>query len=589
MALGSQRGFRAGALNRMLSVRLMKISVSLAICAAAGIGCSHGQILPPNAESFARFVDEYFEAEFAFRPTLATLAGFHQYDPQLEDFSKERTDARIAELKQLQARLAAFDLSKLSFDDSIDAELLQGDIRGKLLDLETLRLREINPMPYAQAPGAALDSLMKRNFAPAADRLRSVISRLKAIPAIYAAARSNLKNPPKEFTDLALRSSRNSVHFLKASVAGWARDAASGSAALANDFDAANRDAIAATEQFAAWLQSDLLPRSNGSYAIGAANFRAKLKYEEMVDLPLQELLAKGEGQLAKDYAAFLETARKVNPSQPAGAVMKSLSNQHPTAEELIPSVARSLEEARRFVVEKQIVTIPSDVRPRVEEMPPYARIGSFASMNTPGPYETKATEAFYYVTPVEKDWDAQHQEQHLRLYNPFVVAMINVHEAYPGHYLQFLYAPIFPTKARKLLHRGSNAEGWAHYAEQMMVDQGFGGGDPRIRLAQLQEALLRDCRYVVGIKLHTEGMTVEEGKQIFVEKGFQEPANAFEEARRGTYNPTYLYYTLGKLQIQELREEFKAKRGGNLRSFHDAFVAQGALPIALLRRTLFR
>jgi uncharacterized protein (DUF885 family) len=165
----------------------------------------------------------------------------------------------------------------------------------------------------------------------------------------------------------------------------------------------------------------------------------------------------------------------------------------------------------------------------------------------------------------------------------------MNVHEAYPGHFLQFLYAPRFPTKTRKLVSAGTNVEGWAHYSEQMMVDQGFGGGDPRMRLAQLQEALLRDCRYVVGIKLHTQGMTVEQGARVFVERGFQEPANAYEEARRGAYNPTYLYYTLGKLQIQELAGAYRQKTGRSLKDFHDAFVAQGGLPIALVRRLLFR
>ncbi len=234
-------------------------------------------------------------------------------------------------------------------------------------------------------------------------------------------------------------------------------------------------------------------------------------------------------------------------------------------------------------------MTVPSEVRARIEETPPYARSGGFASMDTPGPFETKATEAFYYVTPVEKDWDRKHKEEHLRLFNPWVVAMINVHEAYPGHYLQFLYAPRFPTKTRKLLFASSNAEGWAHYCEQMMVDEGFGGGDPKVRLAQLQEALLRDARYVNGIKLHTAGWTVEQGTKLFQEKAFQERANAFEEARRGTYNPTYLYYTLGKLEIQELREEYRSKKGASLREFHDAFVAQGSLPIPLVRKILFR
>jgi uncharacterized protein (DUF885 family) len=166
---------------------------------------------------------------------------------------------------------------------------------------------------------------------------------------------------------------------------------------------------------------------------------------------------------------------------------------------------------------------------------------------------------------------------------------MINVHEAYPGHYLQFLYAPRFPTKTRKLISCGSNAEGWAHYTEQMMVDEGFGGGDPRIRLAQLQEALLRDCRYVVGIKLHTAGWTVEQGAKLFEEKAFQEPANAFEESRRGAYNPTYLYYTFGKLEILDLRADYLKLPGKTLRDFHDAFVAQGSIPLPLVRRILFR
>jgi uncharacterized protein (DUF885 family) len=225
----------------------------------------------------------------------------------------------------------------------------------------------------------------------------------------------------------------------------------------------------------------------------------------------------------------------------------------------------------------------------KVAPTPPYARSGSFASMDTPGPYERKATEAFYYVTPVEPEWDAKHKEEHLRLYNPWVVGMINVHEAYPGHYLQFLYAPRFPTKTRKLARSSSNSEGWAHYAEQMAVDRGFGNGNPKVRLAQLQEALLRDCRYVVGIQLHTAGWTVEQGAQLFVEQGFQEPANAYEEARRGAYNPTYLYYTLGKLEIQDLAREYMARKRGTLKQFHDAFVAQGALPIPLIRQILLR
>lgn len=217
---------------------------------------------------------------------------------------------------------------------------------------------------------------------------------------------------------------------------------------------------------------------------------------------------------------------------------VKSLEETHPAAADLIPAVARSVEAARQFIIEKNLVTVPSEVRVKVEATPPYARAGSFASMDTPGPFETHATEAFYYVTPVEADWDAKHQEEHLRLYNPWTVGMINVHEAYPGHYLEFLYAPRFPTKTRKRVHSSTNSEGWAHYSEQMAVEHGFGNGDPRMKLAQLQEALLRDCRY-------------------------------------------------GKLEIQELARDCLAAKHATLKEFHNAFVVQGALPIPLVRKIL--
>jgi uncharacterized protein (DUF885 family) len=539
--------------------------------------------------AFAKFVDDYFEGRFANNPLEGTAAGLHQYDTKMPDRSRAAIEARVAALKTQLQRLLAFDRAKLPFDDQIDAAALEGEIRSTLLDLETLRTWENNPMRYAGVAGNAVNDLLKRDFAPKAERLRSITARLSAVPALCAAGKANLKNPPKEFTTLAIRMAKGSVGFLEGGLAAWAKEASAGDAALAASFADANGKAVAALKDFGTWLEKDLAPRSTGKYAIGAENFSKLLLYDDMVETPLSEVLAIGEANLAKDYAAFVETARKIDPSKTPAQVMKSLSDEHPTPQDLIPSIKRSVEKARKYLVDHKIVTIPSEVRPLIEETPPFARFGSFASMDTPGAYETKATEAFYYVTPVEKEWDAKHQEEHLRLYNPYVVDMINVHEVWPGHYLQFLYGKQFPTKTRKLVFCGTNAEGWAHYTEQMMVDEGFGGGDPKIRLAQLQEALLRDCRYVVGIKLHTQGMTVEEGAKVFVEKGFQEPANAYEEARRGAYNPTYLYYTLGKLEILKLREEYRKARGASLQQFHDAFVSQGGLPIPLVRKILFR
>jgi uncharacterized protein (DUF885 family) len=403
------------------------------------------------------------------------------------------------------------------------------------------------------------------------------------------AMKQNVDNPPHEFTDLAFRIAHGSVGFFKESVADWAKDAAGDDAALLNEFNAANAAAANALNDAANWLETALLPRSKGNYAIGAENFSRKLLYEEMVDTPLDRILSIGEENLEKDYNDFIDTARKIDPSNSPAEVMKSLSDQHPTEESLISDARRTIEGIIQFIKDNKIVSIPSEVRPAITETPPYARLGTFASMDTPGPYETKAAEAFYYVTPPEKDWDAKHKEEHLRGYNPPVMEIISIHEAYPGHYIQFLNAKEFPTKTRKLIACGTNAEGWAHYAEQMMVEEGFGSGDPRARLAQLQEALVRDARYVVGIKLHTAGWTVEQGAKFFQDKAFQEPATAYEEARRGAYNPTYLYYTLGKLQIYKLREDYRKAKGSGytLQGFHDEFVRQGSIPIKLIRRIL--
>jgi uncharacterized protein (DUF885 family) len=570
---------------------LAAASTAIAVLLFAQNPASPGTASVPSGTdpAFAKFVDDYFDASFAANPLRGTAAGFHQYDLKMPDRSRPAIEKRIADLHRQLKRLSAFDRAKLPFGDVIDAEALEGDIRSELLDLETLRYWERNPMGYAGTAGFAVNALMKRDFAPKADRLRSVTARLKGVPAICAAGKANLQSPPKEFTTLATRMAKGSAGFLQGGLAAWAKDAAGADAALLAEFTEANGKAVAAVSDFGAWLEKDLAPRSNGKYAIGAENYAAKLRYDDMVDKPLAEVLAIGEANLAKDYAAFVETAKRIDPSKTPAEVMKSLSSEHPSADDLIPSAQRTVEAARQFLVDHKIVTIPSQVRPMITETPVFARFGSFASMDTPGAYETKATEAYYYVTPVEKDWDAKHQEEHLRLYNPYVMGMINVHEVWPGHYLQFLYGNRFPTKTRRLVFCGTNAEGWAHYTEQMMVDEGFGGGDPKVRLAQLQEALLRDCRYVVGIKLHTQGMTVEDGAKVFVEKGFQEPANAFEEARRGAYNPTYLYYTLGKLEIQKLRDDYRQAKGASLQQFHDAFVAQGALPIPLVRRILFR
>ena len=403
------------------------------------------------------------------------------------------------------------------------------------------------------------------------------------------ALRENVVDPPREFTDLSLRMTTGSIGFFRDSVAQWARQAAGDDRSLLASFEKANQKAIASLESTAKYLQHDLLPRSRGVYAIGFQAFRRKLQYEDMVDTPVDKLLAIGEANLEKDYRDFVATARKINPNLTPAEVMKSLTRNHPTSATLLPSARELLTGLRDFLNTKSIIKLPAETLPIVTDTPPYARSGSFASMDTPGAYERTAKEAFYYITPPEADWTPQHVEEHLRAFSHPVIDIISVHEVYPGHYTQFLFVRQFPTKTRKLTACGTNVEGWAHYTEQMMIEEGLGNGDPRFRLAQLSEALVRDARYVTGIKLHTQGWTVEQGTQLFMQKAFQERANGFEEARRGAYNPTYLYYTLGKLQIYKLREDYKRAKGTSysLDQFHTDFVRQGGIPLKLMRKIL--
>jgi hypothetical protein len=535
------------------------------------------------------FIDDYFDALFEFNPSWGTAVGLHRYDSQIEDFSAGSYQKRIERLKDFQTELNRLDTGKLKPEDELDCEILANQIKAELLDLDTLHTWRQNPMGYVQLPGSSIDSLIKRNFAPAPDRLRSVIARLKGVPALLLAMRHNVQNPPLEFTDLAFRIAHGSIGFFKETVRAWAADAGGNDAALFHQFEQANTAAVNAFDEASTWLDQTLRQLSKGAYAIGAEAFSQKLLYEEMVDTPLGRLLAIGEATLEKDYVAFVETARRIDGSRSALDVMKSISTVHPTETSLISDTKDTVEGIIQFLKRRGIISIPSEVRPTIVETPPYARSGTFASMDTPGPYESQATEAFYYVTPPEKDWSPEHKEEHLRGYNPPVLKVITIHEAYPGHYIQFLNAQYFPTKTRKLVVCGTNAEGWAHYTEQMMLEEGFGEGDPKIRLAQLQEALLRDVRYVAGIKLHTAGWSVEQAAKFFEDKAFQEPANAYEEARRGAYNPTYLYYTLGKLQIYKLRDDYRRAKGNeySLRGFHDEFVKQGSIPIKAVRRIL--
>jgi hypothetical protein len=328
------------------------------------------------------------------------------------------------------------------------------------------------------------------------------------------------------------------------------------------------------------------LPRSTGSFAIGAENYRRKLLYDEMVETPLAQLIAEGERELRRTQEEMRLLAEEIAPGKGISAALRAMGREHPTADGLVGDTRAELDRIRAFVRTQNILTPPQSENLKVAETPAYARSTSFASMDSPGPFERVATEAYFYVTPPDAQWDERRKEEHLSFYNRYSLPVISIHEVYPGHYYQYLALKRQPSRIRTALASASFVEGWAHYSEQMMLDEGFGGNNPKLRLAQLNAALLRLCRYLVGLRLHTQGMTYEEGVEFFMREGYQERVNAEREARRGTEDPTYLVYTLGKMQILKLREEYKRRMGAsfNLGAFHDRLLSYGMPPVKIIR-----
>jgi uncharacterized protein (DUF885 family) len=539
--------------------------------------------------SFHELVDAYFDDYFKANPSQATSVGFHQYDRQLEDFS---VAAHRRNRRQLLEYLAAFQALKpamLSLPERDDRDIMIATIHSLLLEEDRVQMWRKNPDSYSSAVTSSIFGLIKRAFASPEERLRSVIERERQIPQALAQARQALRNPPKIYTDIAIDQLPGNIDFFHTTVPESFKEV--NDATLLAEFKRTNDSAIAALKDYGVWLQSDLLPRSHGSFAIGAENYRLKLLYDEMVDVPLPRLLQIGYAQLHKDQQALIETARRIDPNKPPEEVLKELEKDHPSADNLLSSAQQQLDGLRQFLIDHKIITVPGGAQAKVVETPSFMRATTFASMDTPGPYETKATEAYYNITLPDPSWSKEKQEEYLEGYNYPLLSNVSVHEVWPGHYTQFLWLKNNPelSKVRKLTGAGTNSEGWAHYSEQMVLDEGLYNHDPRYRLAQLVDALLRDCRYIVGIRMHTEGMTMDQAREFFVKEGHQVPVVGDMETKRGTGDPTYLMYTLGKLEIMKLREDYRRKLGSafSLQNFHDRFIRAGNPPIKIVRREL--
>jgi len=575
----------------------MKLGVGLALLALLWMGCvSSGPSASKADREFEDLAREFTSGYLKWRPATGTYLGLHEYDGQVTDLGRASIDDEIERLRRVQARFNALENAGLNSRNDYDLRIVQSAIRTELFRLVDMDVHRKNPMTYADV--IDVNIYIKRNFAPLADRVRSIIAIEKQAPKIFAHARANLAETlAKPYVETAVEVATGAASFLRKDLVAALKDL--DDAKLKEEFEAANAGAITELETYVQFLKKEKLPRAHSNYALGREKYMRMLQ-AELIDLTPEQLLEIGLRELRREQEIFADTARKIDPHKKPIEVAKLIQRDHPTAENLIRDTAKNLEAIRQFCVEKKIVTIPSKVRARVDETPQYLRATSFASMDTPGPFETKATEAYYYVTPVEPEWPAEQKEEWLSAFNYYTTDVVSIHEAYPGHYTQFLCLNASPaTRLEKVFTSYAFVEGWAHYTEQMIVDEGFGTAQmqtqedltraAKYRLAQSIEALLRLCRMCVSIKTHCEGMSVGEATKFFEQNCYYERKPAYQEALRGTYDPGYLYYTVGKLQILKLRDDWRKQEGRKftLQRFHDELLRHGAPPIRLLREVM--
>ena len=577
---------------------MRRLALLLALAAAFPAMTNAQRLSADGAPQTFNFVAEQFFSEiyFRFSPTSGTQAGLHQYDTKLEDYSVAEVQREVAALHAIAGKIEAIPAGALDASVQADREILLNTIKSELLTLEVIRPWEKNPDTYSSGVANSAFVIMSRAYAPANTRLKAVVARELMMPQVLLEARKNLKNPPRIYTEIALEQIEGNISFFQNDLPAAFKDADSTVARAA--FAKSNAAVIQALKEYGAWMKTDLLPRSNGDFRFGAETYRKKLAYDEMVDLPLERLLEIAYADLHRNQAEFARVAREVDPTKTPQEVLALLAGIHPPPDQLLETFQSQFSGLIAFIKAHHIVTIPSDVEPTLEETPPFMRATTQASMDSPGPFETHSTKAYFNVTLPEKGWSAARVAEHMAAFNVGTITSTAVHEAYPGHYVQFLYVGQFPSKIRKLLGAATNIEGWAHYCEQMMLDEGYlpVGADARqaklIRLGQLQDALLRDARYIVAIRMHTGvggALTTDEAARFFVTEGYQSASIGSMETKRGTSDATYLYYTLGKLEIMKLREDVKTKQGAafSLEAFHDDFMHQGPAPIKVIRKAM--
>jgi uncharacterized protein (DUF885 family) len=539
------------------------------------------------ASKFPKLVAEYLNDLHARHPTQAAASGLHAWDGQLEDFSFQALSAEIGAIKGFQSRLEKIPPLELRLSDTFDYQILASNMKARLLELEQIKSYERNPQIYNDPISTGLLQIAMFEYAPADSRIRHVIAKENLVPGLLDSARLNLRKPPAVYLKVAIESFKGTLSFVQSDLPKAFSSVKDQK--LQTAFKKSTKTAAEAIAKYIKHLEG-IKPDGAANFAIGKENYEAKLRFEEGIDVPVDTLLKIANRELAKTQADFKTTAARIDAKRNALSVWADVQRDHPPAGMLVQEAQKQLDALVKFIDEKHIVTIPPSNPPVVTATPDFMRWSS-ASMWTPGPSEARQLPARYLITDVDPKWNEKQKEEYLGSINYPQLWTTSIHEVYPGHFVQGVYLAQVRSVVRQTaaLAPGSFVEGWAHYTEQMMIDEGFGGNDPKIRLGQLADALLRLCRFVVGIREHTNGMSVDQATQFFMQNAYMGETPSRIEAERGTFDPTYLVYSVGKLAIMKLRDDYKRDRKDqfSLQEFHDRLLSNGNAPLWVQRQFL--
>ncbi len=565
--------------------------LAAALFVAALSGCERAESPGTSAPSptaaaanaaWPRFVEDFIQGYFEANPTFAVRAGRHEFDGKLPDWSVQGIQSEIERLERLRRRAETFEDAALLPDHRFQRDYLIGVIDRDLFWLRDARRPFRNPAHYFQH-GLDPVTYVAVPYAPPEQRLRAFITYLEAIPDALAQIRETLEVPlPRTFVEYAIAGFGGFAEFYRGDAMAAFADVKD--AQLQAELKAAVEPAAQAMIDMQAWLQSQHASATN-DYALGPELFAKMLEMTERVTTPLDRLEAIGQTDLDRNLAALADACERLAPKQTIAACIAKVDADKPKAGP-VESAREQLAGLKQFLIDRDIVSIPGAEEARVEEAPPYRRRNA-AYINIPGPYD-KGMPSIYYIAPPDPKWSQAEQQAYIPARADLL--FISIHEVWPGHFLQFLHAKRAPWRFGQLFVGYAFAEGWAHYAEELMIETGFADDAPELRVGQLRNALLRNVRFMCAIGLHTRNMSVAECETLFKEKAYQDPGNARQQAARGTYDPAYLNYTMGKLMIRKLRADWERRGGERARkAFHDELLSYGGPPLPLVRARMLK